>query len=260
MQFHIPHKVLVFDIETIPDLEHARTLHPELASLDDQNTLAALYHSHHPSGFLPHYLHKIVAVSVVYRGEEKLAICSLGNLDCSEAELIQKFFSCIEKYQPTLVSWNGAGFDLPVLHYRALLHSISAPQYWENGDNNKDFKFNNYLSRYHHRHLDLMDLLSLYQNRAWASLHAIATLLGFPGKMGIDGSQVWDYFRRGELSTIRDYCETDVLNTYLVYLRFELMRGKLLPTQYQHECDYLKTQLRQTEQSHLVGFLNAWQS
>ena len=123
------------------------------------------------------------------------------------------------------MSWNGGGFDLPVLHYRALVHGITAGRYWDLGEDDRDFKWNNYISRYHMRHLDLMDLLAMYQPRATAALDQMAQLCGFPGKLGMDGSKVWDAFQAGEIGAIRDYCETDVLNTYLVFMRFQLMRG-----------------------------------
>ena len=108
---------------------------------------------------------------------------------------------CIDKHTPQLVSWNGGGFDLPVLNYRALIHGVTAARYWDWGDDDREFKFNSYLGRYHTRHLDLMDVLAMYQPRASAGLDAIARLCGFPGKLGMDGSEVARGDRRGEAST-----------------------------------------------------------
>ena len=88
------------------------------------------------------------------------------------------------------MSWNGGGFDLPVLNYRALIHGVTAAKYWDWGDDDREFKFNSYLGRYHTRHLDLMDVLAMYQPRASAGLDAMARLCGFPGKLGMDGSEV----------------------------------------------------------------------
>ncbi|MCV4861002.1 3'-5' exonuclease, partial [Escherichia coli] len=85
----------------------------------------------------------------------------------------------------------------------------------------REFKWNNYISRYHMRHLDLMDLLAMYQPRANAPLDAMAKLCGFPGKLGMDGSAVYGAYRAGQLEEIRRYCETDVMNTYLLYCRFQ---------------------------------------
>jgi predicted PolB exonuclease-like 3'-5' exonuclease len=228
--------ILVFDIETIPDLIQARKLY-KLEGLSDDDTAKALTQLRREKvghDFLPHYLQKIVAISLVFADEKTHRVWSLGETDADEKTLIERFFAGIDKYTPNLVSWNGTGFDLPVLHYRSLLHKIAAPTYWEVGEHESGFKWNNYINRYHYRHLDLMDVIASYQSKAYAPLDDIATMLGFPGKMGMHGSQVFNQFQRGEIEAIRNYCETDVLNTYCVYLRFELMRGKLTEPQYQH--------------------------
>ena len=149
------------------------------------------------------------------RTRDVFKVWSLGDPDASEAEIIRRFFDGIEKYTPDLVSWNGAGFDLPVLHYRALRQGVVAQRYWESGDADQAFRWNNYLNRYHTRHLDLMDVLSGYQGRARISLQAAATLLGFPGKLGMSGDKVWEAWLEGGIEQIRNYCETDVLNTFL---------------------------------------------
>jgi hypothetical protein len=127
------------------------------------------------------------------------------------------------------------------------------------GDEDRDFRYNNYIGRYHTRHLDLMDVLSLYQPRAAAPLDEVARLLGFPGKLGMDGSQVWDAYQQGELVKIRSYCETDVVNTYLVFLRFQLMRGLLTAEQYEQELDIVHNSLARSPAPHWKEFIGAWQ-
>src|SRR5262249_24095326 len=156
----------------------------------------------------------------------------------------------------------GGGFDLPVPHYRGLLAGVQAPRYWETGDGDTAFRYNNYLGRFHWRHMDLMDVLSGYQSRAKASLANIACLLGLPGKMGFSGDQVWDAYKSGNLVGIRRYCETDVLNTYLVYLRFEQMRGNITRERYAEEIERVKVLLRAgtEQQPHFAEFLQAWES
>ena len=158
------------------------------------------------SDFLPLHLHRVVAISCALRERDSFTVWSLGDADEPEAALVQRFFDGIEKYTPQLVSWNGGGFDLPVLHYRALVHGVQARRYWDLGDDDRDFHWNNYISRYHTRHLDLMDVLSLYQPRASAPLDEMAQLLGFPGKLGMDGSQVWEC-----LPARRDRCDPQLL-------------------------------------------------
>lgn len=255
--------VLVFDIETVPDIAGLRRLYqlPELAD-DDVLAAAQLLRRQKTGGsdFLPLHVQRVVAISVVLRSQDRLAVWSIGNEDSTEAELIQRFYDGLEKYTPTLVSWNGGGFDLPVLHYRAMLHNVVAERYWETGDSDNAFRWNNYLNRYHDRHTDLMDVLAMFQGRAVAPLDDVATLLGYPGKMGMSGAKVWDAFKAGQLKAIRDYCETDVLNTYLVYLRYEQMRGRLAPAQLQAEHHKLRSYLAQENKSHFEEFLAAWPS
>lgn len=138
-----------------------------------------------------------------------------------------------------------------------MLHGITAPTYWEIGENQQNFRWNNYLSRFHYRHIDLMDVIAGYQNKAFAPLDEISSMLGFPGKMGMSGSKVWEQYSLGQLKSIRDYCETDVLNTYCVFLRFELMRGVLQNEEYNHALELLKMYLKsEQEKKHLQEFLN----
>ncbi|HZO22822.1 MAG TPA: 3'-5' exonuclease [Steroidobacteraceae bacterium] len=253
---------LVFDIETVPDVALGRRLHG-LQGLSDEQVAKAMFGLRRQAtgnDFLAHEQHRIVAISCLLRSREDLRLWSLGGPGAPEAELIERFFDGIERFCPDLVSWNGGGFDLPVLHYRGLLAGVQAPRYWETGDGDVAFRFNNYLGRYHRRHTDLMDVLSGYQSRARASLANIACLLGLPGKMGFSGAQVWAAFQAGDLDGIRRYCETDVLNTYLVYLRFELMRASFTRERYAEEVERVKGLLRLSREAHLGQFLAAWET
>ncbi|MCL2830569.1 MAG: 3'-5' exonuclease [Betaproteobacteria bacterium] len=269
---------LVFDIETIPDVAGLRRLHrldqaaqthdpdAEPAPLSDAEVAEIAFQERRAktgSDFLPHYLQRIVAISCALRTRESFRVWSLAEPEQDEATIVQRFFDGIEKFTPQLVSWNGGGFDLPVLHYRGLIHGVSAPRYWDLGDgdqlDSRDFKWNNYISRYHTRHLDLMDLLALYQPRANAPLDDLARLIGFPGKLGMDGGQVWDAWQAGRAGEIRDYCETDVVNTYLVLCRFRLMRGEMTRAGYDEEIAFVRAELEQIDKPHWRQYLEAWQ-
>ena len=107
-----------------------------------------------------------------------------------------------------------------------------------------------------------MDVLSGYQARAKAGLEAIATMIGLPGKLGFSGDKVADAYLAGELTRIRQYCETDVINTYLVFLRFELMRGNVSPDRYAEEVERMKTLLRggTAAEPHFTEYLRAWET
>jgi predicted PolB exonuclease-like 3'-5' exonuclease len=249
-----------FDIETVPDVEFGRRMWG-LEDLNDEDVATAMTFmrlQQTGSDFLPLHQHRVVAISVALRSGDSFRVWSLGDEDSDEAEIVGRFFDGIERYAPDLVSWNGSGFDLPVLHYRALRHGVQAPRYWEVGDADRDYKWNNYLSRFHWRHVDLMDVLSGYQLRGRASLDQTAVLLGFPGKLGMSGDKVWDKWLAGGIREIRDYCETDVLNTWLIYLRFEFMRGNLDAAGLQREFALVRETLADMDMPHLNEFLGAW--
>jgi len=149
---------------------------------------------------------------------------------------------------------------LPVLHYRGLQHGVVADKYWDQGEDDRDFKWNNYISRYHMRHLDLMDLLAMFQPKNNAPLDALAKLCGFPGKLGMDGSAVYPAFLEGKLEDIRRYCETDVMNTYLMYCRFQKMRGGMLEKEYDAEIAMVQSTLAEwaPNETHWQEYLAAW--
>jgi predicted PolB exonuclease-like 3'-5' exonuclease len=252
--------VLAFDIETAPDCDGLRRLYELDPKLSDRDVAEIAFQRRRTasgSDFLQLHLHRVIAISCALR-DESFRVWSLGTPEDSEADLIRRFFDGVEKYTPQLVSWNGGGFDLPVLHYRSLVHGIAAPRYWDQGEDERDFKWNNYISRYHSRHLDLMDLLALYQPRNNVPLDQMAKLIGFPGKLGMDGSQVWHAYREGRIREIRSYCETDAANTYLVYLRFQLLRGVFDAAGYQRESELVRTTLAKSPEPHWREFLEAW--
>ncbi|HUX92118.1 MAG TPA: 3'-5' exonuclease [Gallionellaceae bacterium] len=255
--------LLVFDIETIPDIAGLRKLYELDARVSDNDVAEMAFQMRRQktgTDFIQHHLQKVAAISCVLREGDNFKVWSLGGLEDDEGSIIQRFFDGIDKYTPQIVSWNGSGFDLPVLHYRSLIHGVQCARYWDMGEDDKDFKWNNYISRYHSRHIDLMDLLAMYGGRANAPLDDLAKLIGFPGKLGMDGSKVWDAYQQGRLGEIRYYCETDVVNTYLVYARFQLMRGQFTKARYEKECELVRSTLSKSDEPHWAEYLAAWPS
>lgn len=252
---------LVFDIETVPDIAGLRRIHALPAVLADADVLDwALQQRRAVTGgdFLPLHLQRVVAIACALRDGQGFRVWSLGEAGDAEAELIRRFFDGIERYVPQLVSWNGGGFDLPVLNHRSLIHGVTAPRYWDWGDDDRNARFNNYLNRFHTRHLDLMDVLASFQSRAGAGLHAMARLCGFPGKLGFDGSEVYAAYAAGRIDDIRRYCETDVLNTYLLYLRFQHLRGTLSEQHYAAEIAIAREKIAASKEPHWLQFIAAW--
>ncbi|MFC3339198.1 3'-5' exonuclease [Paracandidimonas soli] len=252
---------LVFDLETIPDADALRKLNGWGGEMDDVQVVEkalAERQASHGSDFLPLHLHKIAVIGAVFRDDQGFRVRTIGQDGDPESALISGFFKTIERYVPRLVSWNGSGFDLPVLHYRSLIHGVQAPRYWDTGEDDRDFKFNNYINRYHNRHIDLMDLLAKFNGRANAPMDDLARLCGFPGKLGMDGSQVWRAWAAGERDSVRAYCETDVVNTWLLFCRYRLIKGELDRQAYEAEVQLVRDTLLESDADHWLEYLEAW--
>lgn len=256
--------VLVFDIETIPDVAGLRLLRgmpPESTDAEVYDAEIADRASRNKGDFMPHHLQRVLVVSCVFRNSEGLKIHSLVDRAepgaTQEARVIQSFFNLVERHEPQLVSWNGGGFDLPVLQHRGMIHGVCASKFWDMGEDDREYRYSHYLSRYHMRHVDLMDVLARY-GRSPAPLDEMAKLCGFPGKLGMDGSQVFPAFRDGRLDEIRRYCETDVMNTYLLWCRFQRMRGGLGEAAYDDEIRLVQETVAAAGEPHWDEYLRSW--
>jgi 3'-5' exonuclease len=262
--------LFVFDIETIYDTEAAKALtgshevgEPELRKALEDYHLAITDGN---NSFPRQPFHKVVAISfleadIIREGKtERYELKELrtgGKENASEKELLEGFFQYLAKLKPRFVSYNGRTFDLPVLKYRAMVHGISAPWLYQSGD-----KWNSYTSRYSlDWHCDLLDALSDFGASARCKLNEICAVFGFPGKLGVDGSMVSTLYDEGRIKEIRDYCETDVLNTYLVYLRYMYHRGDLVQASYNQAVGDILALVKegQLERPHLGEFFYAWE-
>ncbi|STZ63170.1 Predicted 3'-5' exonuclease related to the exonuclease domain of PolB [Moraxella lacunata] len=250
--------ILVFDIETIPDLDTGRLLYPEIATLSDddaQTALTAIREAEAGNPFMRLPLHKIACLSFLWVNGDTFSLKSLALNTMSESEILATFFRAFKhKPAPTLVSWNGVGFDLPVILYRAMHHKLSAPTLFNS-------QAPNYLYKYGEAHLDLMDKLSLGNYGNKQKLDTIASLCGFAGKGGLDGSQVVPMVKAGQWDKLATYCESDVLNTWLIYLRWQLLTGKFAPdvvAMYEALTHDRLSQLKDGEAVRHAEFLEAW--
>jgi predicted PolB exonuclease-like 3'-5' exonuclease len=253
--------VLAFDIETVPDCPGIRKLHGLPADLSDAEVAEVAFQKRRAqtgSDFLPPHLQRIVVISCVARDDEGVKIFSIAEPERDEKAIIGRFFDAIERKTPQLVSWNGKGFDIPVLNHRALIHGVCCARFWEAGDEDQSFRYNNYINRYQTRHLDLMDQLAMFNGRNFAPIDELAQLAGLPGKIGVGGADVWPSYREGKIQLIRDYCEVDVLNTFLLYLRFQVMRGLMLANAYEAECTLVRESLQKRPEAHWREFLSLW--
>lgn len=253
--------VLAFDIETVPDCAGIRKIHDLPEDLPDADVAEIAFQKRRvQSGndFLPPHLQRVVVISCVARDDEGIKIFTIGEPERDEKASLHRFFDAVERKTPQLVSWNGKGFDIPVLNHRALIHGVCCKRFWETGDEDQSFRFNNYVNRYQTRHLDLMDQLAMFNGRNFAPIDDLARLAGLPGKLGVGGAEVWPAYRRGEIQAIRDYCEADVVNTFVLFLRFQVMRGLIGSEQYESECQLLRETLSRRPEPHWREFLGLW--
>lgn len=262
--------LFVFDIETIPDLSSARNLLDlPNATNDELHAAITKYHldlTDQKNSFLRQPFHQVITISFLeariirdHSGQEFYEIVDLrsgGDLSSLEGDLVRGFFSHLKKNLSRLVSFNGKNFDLPVLKYAAMKHEVEAGWLYKLGD-----KWNNYSQRYSlDWHCDLADAFSDFGASARVKMNELCACLGLPGKLGVDGSMVMDFFYSGRLKEIRDYCETDVLNTYLLYLIYQHHNGTLSKDSL-HKCrenlrEFLEK--KSAEKPHFAEFLREW--
>lgn len=179
------------------------------------------------SDFFPLSFHVPISIAVGQVNEERIltAVETLHESDYGEEALVRSFWQRLERFPGTLVTFNGRNFDLPVLELQALKYGCSAPRYFGSKTRNRYAE---------EGHYDLYDFLTNHgAHRLRGGFNALAKLIGLPGKSEIDGSMVQQLWEDGRLPDIHRYCRQDVMQTYFLFLRVELMRGRLSVEQYQ---------------------------
>lgn len=261
--------ILVFDIETVADTDAARRIYPQLADLTNADALSALtairiQEAGHDFMRLP--LQRIVCISALYIKDGQFSLFSLTADKFSEKDILAKFFRAFNDIEtlPQLISWNGSGFDIPVLIYRAMQYDLSAPWLFEEGERIKSMRFDNYVNRFQTKHLDLMDRFSQYGASRREAMDVVASLYGLPGKTDVDGSMVGELVNQGDWQTLSIYCESDVMNTWLIYLRWLRLTGKLSSPSYtywqQQSRDYLAKFTQADGKARHHEFIADWSS
>jgi predicted PolB exonuclease-like 3'-5' exonuclease len=240
--------VIVWDIETIPDLKGLAAANGHTGKSDDE------VRTELGDKFPKHIYHSIICIGALVSHREEggqWIVDALGAPhvgERSERELIASFVDRTAGLSPQLVTFNASSFDLPILRYRAMVHGVTAP----------GLAARPYFNRYTEDAVDLCDVLSSFSSQAKATLHELCRVMGLPGKPdGMSGADVEKYYRVGHIREISEYCESDVLNTYRVWLRYELFRGRLSEPEFQSSEAYLVefVKARGNTKPHLSGLM-----
>lgn len=222
--------ITAWDLETIPDLAAAARM------LDLGNAAGAEVREALGPGFPRHPLHKIVCIGALVASHqpEGWRVDALGAPhigERTEGELISAFVEKVGQLRPQLITFNGHGFDLPVLRYRAMVNRVSAG----------GLQVRSYFHRYTEDALDLCDVLGSYVPGGKVKLDEVSKILGLIGKPeDVDGSRVEEMVLAGQIAEVAAYCESDVLNTFRVWLIYELFRGAITAK----ELDWSEGQIR----------------
>jgi 3'-5' exonuclease len=209
--------VLVWDLETIPDIDGFARVNG-LSDKPDTEIRGQM-----GDDFPKLIYHRIVCIGALLasstpEGYVVRAVDTSHAGELTEQRMIQTFLDVVDRLSPRMVTFNGQSFDLPVLRYRAMIHGLSAPGLYSRS----------YFHRYRDDHVDLCDALSSFNHGGKAKLDEICRIMGLDGKPDeIDGSQVEHLFHEGRIEEVADYCVSDVVETYRLWLRYELFRGAL---------------------------------
>jgi len=239
--------ICVFDIETIPDAKLIRdVLHFEGEDLEVSILAMSEQEAKSGSGFLPLPFHKIVAISAVIADDFGI-FRKVNSLEGeNEFTMVKNFLNFINQKNPKLVSFNGRSFDMPLLMLRAMQYNLTCNAYFE--VENKELlknKWENYRSRFSDRfHVDLMDHLCEFGAVRGLKLDHVCSMVGLPGKYDVHGDQVMELYYAGEIDKIKEYCESDVLNTYWLFLKYELLKGNLILEDYQRALVAMQENLK----------------
>jgi len=224
-------RYLIFDIESVADGDLVSKLRYPGDNLPAAEAVAryrAELMEKYESDFIPYTFQVPVSIAVA-KVSADYRLLDLVALDAPEYRshvMVDHFWRGWEAYKrPTLVSFNGRTFDLPLLELAAFRYGIAAPSWF----NTSGRSFEQPRNRYNvEAHFDLQELLTNFgSSRFTGGLNLAANLLGKPGKMDVQGDMVQDMFNAGQIDAINDYCRCDVLDTYFVFLRCQVMLGNL---------------------------------
>lgn len=249
--------ICVFDIETVPDIELLKAYHNLDSTLSEIQVCKYAFNAQKEksgSEFLPIYWHRVVSIASVVCDEygRFIKVGNFGKKDskmpstkstqtdsndsshfthlADEKQILSDFLGFINSKEPRLVSFNGRGFDLPTIMLRAMRYNLSAFGYYEEQNESKTkSKWENYRARYSEKwHTDLLECLGHFGAVRTLNLDNVCKMLGIVGKYEVSGGDVYSlYYGEKDIEKIDFYCQSDVLNTYWLYLKYAILKDEL---------------------------------
>jgi predicted PolB exonuclease-like 3'-5' exonuclease len=221
----------IVDIETRIDKDLVRAIyfpHADVLEEDAYSQVRDRLRQEQGNDFFPLSFHIPISIAVGQVNEERVltAVETVNENDYSEEAIVRTFWQRLERFPGTLVTFNGRGFDLPVLELHALKYGCQAHRYFSGKARNRYAE---------EGHFDLYDFLTNYGvHRLRGGFNLLAKMIGLPGKTEIDGSMVQQLWQAQRLNDIHRYCRHDVIQTYFLFLRVELLRGRMTAEQYEY--------------------------
>jgi predicted PolB exonuclease-like 3'-5' exonuclease len=221
----------IVDIETRIDKGLVREIyfpHTEVSDQDAYTQVRERLQREQGNDFFPLSFHVPISIAVGQVNDDRVltAVETVNGHEYNEEAIVRVFWQRFERFSGTLITFNGRNFDLPVLELQALKYGCSEPRYFSGKSRNRYTEDG---------HFDLYDFLTNYGvHRLRGGFNLLAKMIGLPGKTEIDGSMVQQLWQEERLDDIHRYCRHDVIQTYFLFLRIELLRGRLTPEQYEH--------------------------
>jgi predicted PolB exonuclease-like 3'-5' exonuclease len=247
-------KFLVFDCESVADGQAiARSRYPgqELKPAEAIAKFRQELVIESGRDFIPYTYHVPVAI-VVAKVRADLSLVEVVALDAPQyrpAVMTRYFWLGWEKYgRPTLVTFNGRSFDVPLLELAAYRYGVGIAGWF----NQQAPSYQQYRNRYNvGSHFDLHEFLTNYGS-TWfrGGLNLAAQLVGKPGKMEVQGDMVQTLYSQGKLEEINEYCRCDVLDTYFVFLRSCVLTGMISSERERELVEQARQRLQAESEAH----------
>lgn len=232
--------VIYFDIATIPDFELGTRLYDlhDLSQEDVSRVMVTKSRENHSNpGVIGQHMLQIVALSILVQDKKGIKCWSQGVPESTEANLLQTLQELIVEHQGSIVTWNGNRSIFPILNYRYLSHGLHSADLVN--------------------HVDLATELSGTTGQDPLPLHDVAVLCGFPGNKAMSFDDVLDAYLEGNVELVRNGLELNVIISWLLNQRWQLIRGNIEQSSYEIEYQQLKEMLLQQNKPHLTEFVES---